>query len=88
MVKRQRHHIKQVDKEKSNVLTMQTRPKIYCENSTHRPTRRDLIFAQPASFRFSTDTQRKSVASPNRSKPTLRLPTHLHFCQRSNYIQL
>lgn len=88
MVKRQRHQIKQVDKEKSNVLTMQTRPDIFCENSTHKPTRRDLIFARPAIFCFSADTQCKSVASPNHTKPTLRLPTHLHFYQRSNYLQL
>lgn len=88
MVKRQRHHIKLVDKEKSNVLTMQTRPYIFFENPTHRPTRRDLIFARPAIFCFSADSHCKSVASPNRTKPTLRLSTHLHFYQHSNYLQL
>lgn len=52
MVKRQRHLIKFGDIEKSNGLTMQTRPNIFCENYTHRPTRRDLIFDRPAIFCF------------------------------------
>ena len=35
--------------------------------------------AKWTTFKHSADTQCKSVSSPNRTMPTLRLATHLHF---------
>jgi hypothetical protein len=87
MVKTQRHQIKQVDKEKSNGLRMHTRPHIFRENSTHKPTRSDLNFALPAIFCFYACRQFNSVASANHSKFTLQLATQVHFYQRSNWLQ-